>query len=77
MSFRQVYVEYFRPNRTLETYRNVETGHPFYVYNYEGIHYRLFQTKREKNNFFEKGIEPMLDFEIEESLDKYIEEVFD
>lgn len=45
----------------------------FYIYNYEGIHYRLFDCLIELINFFQ-GIESKyLDFNEDDELDNYLE----
>lgn len=76
MSFIQTDVKYFRPNKTLEFYQQIETGRKFSIYNYEGIHFRLFQNESEKDSFFENGIEPRLEFDSEGKLDKYLEKYY-
>lgn len=73
MSFTQTDVTYLRPNKTIEYYKQAETGVKFSIYNYEGFHFRLFQSSTEKMNFFSNGIEPEIEFNNEEDLDKYLE----
>lgn len=43
-----------------------------YTYNYEGIHYRLFDSKKEVRNFFNCEYACFLEFEDDESLDNYL-----
>ena len=44
----------------------------FYIYNYEGIHYRLFNCKKEVRKFFNCEDASYLDFCDDESLDDYL-----
>lgn len=76
MSYIQTTVKYFRPNRTLEYYKQIETGGKFSIYNYEGIHFRLFQNVSERKSFFDEGTEPQLDFDSEKKLDEYLESYY-
>ncbi len=44
--------EYIRSNRTIETIHIKETENTVYVYNYEGIHFRLFNDLVRLIHFF-------------------------
>ncbi len=68
-------VEYIRSSRTIETIE-FSQGDKFkilYIYNYEGIHYRLFGSLILLIQFFELGIEPNVSFDKETELDTYLE----
>ncbi len=68
-------VEYIRSSRTIETIE-VSQGDKLkilYIYNYEGIHYRLFGSLILLIQFFELGIEPYVSFDKETELDAYLE----
>lgn len=62
--------EYIRPNITIET---VEIAEGFlYVYNYQGIHYRVFDSRKSLNDFIEKGVSTWIfDTGIESELEKF------
>lgn len=63
-------VDYLRGSRTIETI-DLE-GKNVYVYNYEGIHFRLFLNVLALIQFFEKGTEPKYCFETETELDDFL-----
>lgn len=65
MAYTQTEIKYIRPNRTVECYKSTKLEETFFIYNYKGYHFRLFQNRKELNNFFEHGIEPALDFDDE------------
>ena len=43
-----------------------------YIYNYEGIHYRLFDCKKQVRKFFNCENALFIEFENDESLDAYL-----
>ena len=67
-------VFYFRASRTLEIFFVAyEQKHKiFFLYNYEGMHYRLFENKEEVRKFFNYEDSEYLSFEDEEELDFYL-----
>lgn len=70
----QLEVKYLLPSRTIE---KIEISIDFkksicFVYNYEGYHFRLFESKKELNLFFKFGREPKFSFESEEKLDDFL-----
>ena len=65
---------YITPNRTLETISVNGSDAYFYVYNYKGIHFRLFMDLVELAQFFQLGTEPKYDFSEEGELDLFLEE---
>ena len=66
--------EYLRASRTIETVliTNTTTNKLFYIYNYEGWFYRVFNNLVDLNNFFDDAFEPAIWFEKEEALDNYL-----
>lgn len=67
-------IYYSRFSRTIETIlvsNNIKSKY-FYVYNYEGYSFRVFETKREVSNFFNLNIESKSHFDTEYSLDNYL-----
>lgn len=67
-------IYYTRASRTIETIllTNEIISKPFYVYNYEGYSYRLFETKKEVSNFFNYNVESKFHFDSDEELDDYL-----
>lgn len=67
--------EYITPSRSIEilTLINQKESRLVYVYNFEGTHFRLFDSILSLIAFFEKGIEPKISFLTEEELDKFLE----
>lgn len=63
---------YLRSNRTIESIllKNRHDQKMVYVYNYEGVHFRLFLSLIQIIDFFNNGKEPEYDFEKEHNLDK-------
>jgi len=65
---------YLRASRTIETIlvsNDINNKH-FYLYNYEGYSFRVFETKKEVSDFFNLNIESKLHFDTEHSLDNYL-----
>lgn len=75
--YREIAVSYLRPSRTLETIllKRGEELRVLYVYNFEGIHFRVFFNLVEILEFFEDKFEPEIAFESEEELDQYLASV--
>lgn len=73
----QIEAEYLRASRTIETIE-VSFGSKvkiYFLYNYEGSHFRLFDSLISLIQFFESNIEPKLSFDKELELDAYLEKV--
>ncbi|MFN3802637.1 hypothetical protein [Belliella pelovolcani] len=66
--------EYITASRTLEiiALENSRRRRCVFVYNYEGTHFRFFDTLRSVFEFFEKGQEPSHSFNSEPELDSYL-----
>jgi YHS domain-containing protein len=67
---------HLRPNITVET---IALGNPnqtpktLYVYNYKGVHYRVFSTQKHLENFLENIPAPILaDFTNDSELDAFL-----
>jgi hypothetical protein len=67
-------ISYLRPSRTLETIllENRSEKKVIYVYNYEGVHFRVFNYITDILLFFKDEFEPEISFETEEALDIYL-----
>lgn len=69
-----LHTEYIRPNRTIETiliYKNT-LEKLLWIYNYEGIHFRVFDKKDDISNFFHSEVEPTYSFDDECELDSFL-----
>ncbi len=73
-SINQLTIDYITPSRTIETIQLSNGTNNFicYIYNYEGVHYRLFNTVLELVAYFECGKEPEISFDNEVGIDEYI-----
>lgn len=69
--------EYLTPTRSIEilTLINQNESKLVYIYNFEGIHFRVFDSLLKLLAFFEKGIEPEYFFTYEAELDSFLEEI--
>lgn len=65
-------VEYITPNKTIETVSFKNTDKLLYIYNYKGIHYRVFTELLLLISFFERGVEPKHTFCTDEEVDNFI-----
>lgn len=66
--------EYLRSNRTIETVI-VNQGIKytvFWIYNFEGIHFRVFEALLDVIDFFNNSTEAKLSFNNENELDNYL-----
>lgn len=68
------HTSYITPNRTLETIRLYGSDAYLYVYNYKGVHFRLFMDLVELAQFFQLGTEPKYEFSDDVELDSFLEE---
>ena len=65
---------YLRPNITIET--EVHGARTFYVYNYQGTHYRVFNGQTYLNEFMRYGAETWLfDTAEEKDLETYFNSI--
>lgn len=66
--------EYITPSRTIEIFNLVRSNETkqIYVYNYEGKHFRIFESLVDLIQFFEFGKEPFAAFDSETDLDEYL-----
>lgn len=66
--------DYLRANRSIDTVL-VTKGHlskTLWIYNYEGIHFRVFDTLLGVFNFLYNSIEPEISFNSEIELDAFL-----
>lgn len=66
------YTDYITPSRTVETITVEGSNKYLYIYNYEGVHFRLFIGLLELTQFFELGTEPKYHFMNEGDLDLFL-----
>ena len=74
---RAIETEYITPSRTIEIIL-VSKGMKqrlFYFYNYEGYHFRLFDSLLDLILFFEDKESPYLEFDKEDDVDGYLERI--
>ena len=76
-TFQAIHVEYLRPSRTIETVlvSKGRLSEVFFIYNYEGNHFRVFQNHLDLINFFQDKAECDFDFGTEEELDWFLANV--
>lgn len=76
-NFAAIDVSYLKPSRTLETILLENRGEQriIYVYNYDGIHFRVFNFISDILLFFDDKFEPEISFESEKELDHYLRNV--
>jgi len=67
--------EHLRPSRTIEVLNLVdyELSQQVFVYNYEGTHFRFFESLLDLIRFFEIVKEPEFSFLTEAELDDFLE----
>ena len=67
---------YIRPNITIETITHTNPNQPqktAYVYNYQGVHYRVFSTQKDLEHFLQDMPAPILaEFEDDMELDDFL-----
>ncbi|MGY6742913.1 MAG: hypothetical protein ACXIUQ_09280 [Cecembia sp.] len=67
--------EYITPSRSIEIFNLVrfEESKQVYVYNFEGKHFRVFDSLVDLIQFFEIGKEPLTSFDSESDLEEYLD----
>lgn len=61
---------YLRPNITVEL--EIIKSKKFYVYNYQGVHYRVFNSLKNLQSFIKRGSDVwVFDCDTENQLEKY------
>ena len=70
----QLEVEYLRSSKTIEKIEllNHLKKSVCYVYNYDGNHFRLFESQTALNLFFQQNKEPEFAFDSEVELDEFL-----
>jgi hypothetical protein len=73
-TFQTLNTEYLRSSRTIETVlvSNEDLSQVFFIYNYEGNHFRVFQNHLDLINFFQDKAECDFDFGTEDELDWFL-----
>lgn len=65
-------VEYITASKTIEIVSLKNSDSLFYIYNYEGYHFRVFTELLSLMNFLQYGVEPKHTFSNDEELDGFI-----
>lgn len=70
----QLDVQYLSSSRTIEKIEitNYLKTSICFVYNYEGYHFRLFESEIALNSFFQQNKEPQFEFYSERELDEFL-----
>lgn len=75
----QTNVNYLRPNRTMETLLLEKKGisKTVFVYNYESVHFRVFENQKEVSRFIngDPNTKTITEFIDENELDSYLQKV--
>ncbi|SFC88501.1 hypothetical protein [Algibacter pectinivorans] len=76
-TFEVIDTEYITACRTIETIllNNRDLTEVFFVYNYEGVSFRVFKSHLELINFFQNKSESHFCFDTENELDVFLAEV--
>ncbi len=74
--FQTIKTEYLRPSRTTETVlvSNRKLSEIFFVYNYEGTSFRVFESHLKLVNFFQYNCESDYHFSTDIELDEFLSE---
>jgi hypothetical protein len=73
-SIKTIDTEYLRSDRTIDTilvYQGVMSK-IFWIYNFEGIHFRVFEKLLDIHNFLSNSFEAKYSFNNEKELDEYL-----
>lgn len=75
-TIKQMSETYLRANRTIEQIRVFANNvwKDFFVYNYEGVHFRIFATKKEAHNSASGDlVKPLAEFKDDLSMKKFLQ----
>ncbi|SFU01736.1 hypothetical protein SAMN04489724_3325 [Algoriphagus locisalis] len=69
--------EYIKPSRSIDILHleSSEGIEPFYIYNYEGLHFHYFDSLIRLIQFFEEGLEANRSFYSGQELDDFLNEL--
>ncbi|QXP80187.1 MULTISPECIES: hypothetical protein [Winogradskyella] len=75
--YKTIQTEYLRASRTIETVlvSNKNLSDLFFIYNYEGVSFRLFKNYIDLVNFFLNKSESNYHFDSEDAVDDFLTEV--
>lgn len=65
-------VEYITASKTIEIVSLKNSDSLFYIYNYEGNHFRIFTELLSLISFFQNGVETEYTFSNDEEVDDFI-----
>lgn len=73
-SIKAISTDYLRSDRSIETLLISKGSHEkmFWIYNFEGIHFRVFEQWSDVLAFFNDAFEPKHAFEHENDLDNFL-----
>lgn len=76
-NFKTINTEYLRASRTIETVivSNENSSAFFFIYNYEGVSFRVFKTHIDLIHFFQNKSESIIHFDSENAVDDFLSEV--
>ena len=76
-TFQAIHTEYLRPSRTIETVliSKGRLSQPFFIYNYEGNSFKVFENHVDLINFFQDKAKCDFEFGTDEELDCFLAEV--
>ena len=76
-NFETINTEYLRASRTIETVlvSTKNSSALFFIYNYEGVSFRVFKTHIDLINFFLNKSESYIHFDSENAVDDFLSEV--
>lgn len=73
-SIKTIDTEYLRSNRTIDTIlvNQGAISKMFWVYNFEGVHFRVFEKLLDVQNFLNSSFEAKYSFDNEKVLDEFL-----
>ncbi len=73
-SYKAIDIYHLRPDRTIETIlvSGTKNEKVLFVYNYQGLFFRVFDDLLDLINFFRDAFEPKIFFEDEHQLENYL-----
>lgn len=76
-NYQTIDVSYIRPSRTIETIllKHNAKERILYVYNFDGLHFRVFNNIRDIISFFDDEFETKISFESDDELDIYLKNI--
>jgi hypothetical protein len=72
-----IQIDYIISSRTIESIlvSNQKVNKIYFIYNFEGIHFRLFDNTLDLLEFFDNQSDNFIDFNTENELENYLENI--